>query len=63
MLWIGIISLAARHDQDLYRRIMAYPDDLPDLRGFGPLAATPGPKGLGTRPWREGSSGELDTGY
>src|SRR5207249_4402848 len=36
MLWIGIISLAARHAPDLYRRLMGYPDDLPDLRGLQP---------------------------
>ncbi len=36
LLWIGIIALAARHDPDLYRRLMGYPDDLPDLRRLQP---------------------------
>ena len=35
-LWIGLVSLASQHDQELYRRLMGYPDDLPDLRRLQP---------------------------
>jgi HNH endonuclease len=35
-LWIGIIKLAAVHDPDLHRRLMGFPDDLPDLARLRP---------------------------
>ncbi|MBY0232493.1 MAG: HNH endonuclease [Gemmataceae bacterium] len=35
-LWIGIVALAARADEALHRRLMSYPDDLPDLRPLDP---------------------------
>jgi len=47
MLWIGIVSLAARHDPELYRRLVAYPDDLPDLRRLRPPGGNSRPEGVG----------------
>jgi hypothetical protein len=35
-LWIGIIRLAAAHEPDLHRRLMGFPDDLPDLAHLRP---------------------------
>ncbi len=46
MLWIGIVALAARYDQDLYRRLMGYPDDLPDLRCLQPPGGNSRPDGV-----------------
>jgi hypothetical protein len=46
MLWIGIVSLAARHDPDLHRRLLAYPDDLPDLRRLQPPGGNSRPEGV-----------------
>jgi hypothetical protein len=46
MLWIGIISLAARHDPDLYRRLMAYPDNLTDLSRLRPPGGNSQPEGV-----------------
>src|SRR5262245_11927234 len=46
MLWVGIISLAARHAPELYRRLMAYPDYLPDLRQLQPPDGNSRPEGL-----------------
>jgi hypothetical protein len=46
MLWIGIVSLAARHDRNLFQRLMAYPDDLPDLERLEPPGGNARPEGL-----------------
>ncbi len=46
MLWIGSVALAARHDSDLYRRLMGYPEDLPDLRRLQPPAGNARPQGV-----------------
>lgn len=35
-LWIGIVRRARRFDPALYRRVMGYPDDLPNLASFAP---------------------------
>jgi hypothetical protein len=36
LLWIGIVALAERYDPPLYRRLMGFPDDLPDLGRLRP---------------------------
>ncbi len=46
LLWIGIVALAARHDRDLYRRLLSYPDDLPDLRRLQPPGGNSRPGGV-----------------
>jgi hypothetical protein len=46
MLWIGIVALAARHNPDLHRRLMGFPDDLPDLRLLQPPGGNSRPEGL-----------------
>jgi hypothetical protein len=38
MTWIGIVALAARCHADLYRRLMGFPADLPDLQRLRPPA-------------------------
>lgn len=53
MLWIGIVALAARHEPELHRRLMGYPDELPDLvRGPAHCTAPalPGKMGTGRDP-------------
>ena len=47
LLWIGIVALAARHDLDLYRRLLSPPpDDLPDLRRLQPPGGNTRPAGI-----------------
>ena len=36
LLWIGIVALAERYDPSLYRRLVGFPDDLPDLSRLRP---------------------------
>ena len=48
MLFIGVVQLAAEHDTGLFRKLMQYPNDLPDLAAMHPP--------LNTRP-----QGVLDT--
>jgi hypothetical protein len=47
MLWIGIISLAARYDPDVYRRLTRYPEDLPDLDRLQPPGGNSRPEDVG----------------
>ncbi len=47
MLWIGIIALAARHDEVLFRKLMGFPDDLPNLRRLRPPGGNTRPEGVG----------------
>lgn len=35
-LWIDIIALAQKHDQNLFQRLMKYPENLPDLSALRP---------------------------
>jgi hypothetical protein len=46
LLWIGIIALAARHDPDLHRHLLQFPDDLPDLRRLRPPSGNSRPDGV-----------------
>ncbi len=63
MLWIGIASLAARHEPELYRRLMGYPDDLPDLRRLQPPGGNSRPEGLANSALARRERGELPACY
>ena len=63
LLWIGIVSLAARHDPALYRRLMSYPDDLPDLRRLQPPGGNSRPKGVANSALVRCERGELPACY
>ncbi len=45
-LWIGIVRLAERADPALFRRLMGYPDDLPDLAALNPPGGNARPEGI-----------------
>ena len=47
LLWIGIVALAAKGDPDLYRRLMGFPADLPDLQSLQPPGGNRRPEGIG----------------
>jgi hypothetical protein len=36
MTWIGIVALAANGNPELYRKLMGFPNDLPDLQKLKP---------------------------
>jgi hypothetical protein len=46
LLWTGIVSLASRYDPDLYRRLMGFPDDLPNLARLRPPGGNTRPDGV-----------------
>jgi HNH endonuclease len=46
LLWIGIVALAEKGDPDLYRRLMGFPTDLPDLQSLQPPAGNRRPNGI-----------------
>jgi hypothetical protein len=46
LLWIGIIALAAKYETDLYRQLMGYPSDLPDLQMLQPPDGNSRPDGV-----------------
>ena len=44
--WISIIRLAQEHSHELYRELMGYPADLPDLSRLRPPAGNSRPQGI-----------------
>ena len=44
--WIRIIELAEKYDPDLYRRLMRFPEDLPDLSRLRPPGGNSRPDGI-----------------
>jgi hypothetical protein len=63
MLWIGIIALAARHDLDLYRKLMGFPDDLPNLARLRPPAGNLRPEGAEQSYELQKQTGTLPAAY
>ena len=46
LLWMGIIDLAERAEPALYRRLMGYPNDLPNLTRLRPPGGNSRPEGV-----------------
>ena len=46
MLWIGIIALAAKHEPELYAKLMGFPADLPNLSRLRPPKGNARPEGV-----------------
>jgi|ERR1043165_7158781 hypothetical protein len=44
--WRRMIGLAKEHDPELYRKLMGYPDDLPDLTTLRPPSGNVRPEGV-----------------
>ncbi|MGL4552880.1 MAG: HNH endonuclease [Gemmataceae bacterium] len=63
LLWIGILALCARHDPPLYRRLLGYPDDLPDLTRLIPPAGNQRPQGVTQSAHARRSRGQLSDVY
>lgn len=59
LMWIRTVELAQPHDPEQYRRLMRFPEDLPDRSRLRPPAGTPSPrasKRAGLRSASEASS-------
>ena len=62
-LWRAIIGLAERHDPPLYRRLMGFPDDLPDLKRLRPPGGNTRPEGVQASFHAQRQDGTLPTTY
>ena len=62
-LWLDIIQLAQQADPELFRRLMAYPDDLPDLASLRPPAGNTRPEGVAESHLERRNRGELPETY
>jgi hypothetical protein len=58
-LWIRIVRLAALCDPALFRRLLGYPAELPDLSTLRPPAGNTRPEGLGQSHLARRQRGEL----
>lgn len=63
LLWIGIIALAERYGPSLYRRLMGFPDDLPDLKRLRPPDGNLRPQGVRTSYFAKRQEGTLPATY
>jgi hypothetical protein len=62
-LWLGIISLAEAYDPDLYRRLMGFPEDLPDLESLQPPGGNTRLKGVAESYAAKRKQGKLPETY
>jgi hypothetical protein len=63
MSWIGIVALASKSDPDLYRRLMGFPSDLPDLEQLQPPGGNTRPEGLDASCHAQRRRGQLPETY
>ena len=62
-LWIGVIALAAKSDLELFRRLMGYPNDLPDLASLNPPHGNLRPEGVRQSSYAHKQNGTLPETY
>jgi hypothetical protein len=62
-MWIDILALAARHSPELYHRLLAYPDDLPDLSSLRPPDGNTRPDGVAGSHFQQRQRGTLPATY
>ncbi len=58
-MWIDVIRLAEEHNPKLFRQLMAYPDDLPDLSTLRPPGGNIRPEGITESHFERRKRGEL----
>lgn len=63
LLWIGIVALAELYDPSLYRRLMGFPDNLPDLKRLRPPGGNIRPEGVRTSYLAKRKDGILPATY
>jgi hypothetical protein len=61
--WIEVIELARKHKLELYRRLMGFPDDLPDLSNLRPPEGNLRPEGVHESYFARRARGELPETY
>jgi hypothetical protein len=63
LLWLGIAALAERHDPVLYRTLMGFPADLPDLARLRPPGGNARPQGMQESYFTQRARGSLPETY
>lgn len=63
MLWIGIVALAAKHDPSLFKQLMRFPSDLPNLARLRPPGGNAQPDGVGESSHARKLNGTLPETY
>lgn len=59
----GIINLAEQYDHRLYRELLGFPDDLPDLARLRPPEGNRRPEGIQESCFAQRERGELPSTY
>ena len=62
-MWMKVLRLSVLADPLLYRRILGFPDDLPDLSGLLPPGGNTQPEGVEQSYFRRRERGELPDTY
>ena len=62
-IWSEVIRLAAIHKPELYRQLLGYPDDLPDLSKLRPPGGNTRPEGIAKSHFAQRQRGELPEAY
>jgi hypothetical protein len=63
LVWMRIIELAEQHDCDLYRQLMGFPRDLPNLRQLRPPGGNSRPEGIENSFYEMRRRGQLSDEY
>ena len=63
LLWIAIVALTRNHNPDLARRVLGFPDDLPDLSMLHPPGGNDRPEGVKTSHFAQKKAGTLPETY
>ena len=63
LLWLGIVALAKTHEPALYRQLMTYPTDLPDLAALQPPGGNKRAEGVEQSCFARRRSGTLPETY
>jgi len=63
MLWMGIIALAECNDAELHKKLLGFPDEMPDLKRLRPLAGNIRPTGVEESHFARRALGKLPAAY
>lgn len=63
LVWIEIVALAAKHNPVLFKRLMGFPADLPDLGALKPPDGNARPAGVSVSCFERRARGELPETY
>jgi hypothetical protein len=63
LLWIEIIALAKSHQPELYKQLLSFPDDLPELSPLLPPGGNSRPDGVSSSHFTRRQNGTLSETY